>query len=712
MIITLVSCFHPRLLTLLSGAHQGLSRMSRFKRARINDQGEDSVDSDAVMLPLPAGLDSLDPGPLGETGSVHDSPCSPSVGETPDAFEAFDPVPQASVQTASGKVGLLDPSDMNNLRSMIEDSCLKTQPAFKFVMPWDRPGFAGIFARKKADLIPKPVMQLLEPTVSSASDQPSVMLPSASVKRGCYGDAINFNLDLSQAEVEEKANRQALEKWYVVFATGPEAWPRGFDLHEAVRDKKLEDMKLVFGNRSINTILRRGQSMIQFVTWYKSKFFNLCPFPLTPEAVEEYVQSLHEANRAASVFHGFVEALSFCEHVLGIQVSFEGQPLITHKVQRILEIKDFERKEKTQARLLTVSEVEFLEVSMVNEKLELVDRVACGCILFCLYSRSRWSDLKRVYGFVQDVVEKDGRISGYIECRTRSHKTARLVSRSGAAMPLVAPVWGVTSPPWGLALARLLKASDRPFETIDQQPMLMAPKPDGTWSNRAVTTTEAGKWLRKLLAQMNPDAEHATAHSLKSTPLSWCAKWGLDPEVRLILGHHKTGKSSAECYGRDNLAKPLRDFDLVLQQIRTKAFVPDSTRSGMIQQPEQEDPLEAFRASPEAIEAIQDESSSDDTSDDTDSSDSDQADAADAVVAPRSWDPDTVMFRNKKSKIVHVVAVGGAPTFSCGIKITEDFEKISESQFLDLRKCRRCAHARPLKTAGQVAAALDKLSKR
>ena len=60
----------------------------------------------------------------------------------------------------------------------------------------------------------------------------------------------------------------------------------------------------------------------------------------------------------------------------------------------------------------------------------------------------------------------------------------------------------------------------------------------------------------------------------------------LIPDARLILGHHKTGKSSAECYGRDNLAKPLRDFDLVLQPIRTKAFVPDSTRSGMIQHPE------------------------------------------------------------------------------------------------------------------------------
>ena len=52
------------------------------------------------------------------------------------------------------------------------------------------------------------------------------------------------------------------------------------------------------------------------------------------------------------------------------RVSFEGQTLISHKAQRILEVKDFDRKEKTQARFLTVSEVEFLELSMVDERLD------------------------------------------------------------------------------------------------------------------------------------------------------------------------------------------------------------------------------------------------------------------------------------------------------------------------------------------------------
>lgn len=65
------------------------------------------------------------------------------------------------------------------------------------------------------------------------------------VTRGCYGEVVNFRMGLSENDVEEKQLRQALEKWYVVFATGEDAWPRGFDLRNAVRLHRLEDMKTV-----------------------------------------------------------------------------------------------------------------------------------------------------------------------------------------------------------------------------------------------------------------------------------------------------------------------------------------------------------------------------------------------------------------------------------------------------------------------------------
>ena len=105
-------------------------------------------------------------------------------------------------------------------------------------------------------------------------------------------------------------------------------------------------------------------------------------------------------------------------------------------------------------------------------------------------------------------------------------------------------------------------------------------------------------------------------------------------------------------------------------------------------------------------------SSESDSEESSTSSDEDDVGGLDAVAAPRQWDPDTTMYQNRKSKIVHVVASGGAASFSCGIQITSDYQEITESAFLDIRRCRRCATARPIKTVGQMASALKKLRQR
>ena len=86
-----------------------------------------------------------------------------------------------------------------------------------------------------------------------------------------------------------------------------------------------------------------------------------------------------------------------------------------------------------------------------------------------------------------------------------------------------------------------------------------------------------------------------TIHCLKSTALSWAGKAGLNAETREVLGHHSTGKHSHEIYNRDLLAEPIIQLELVLQRIRTGAFLPDASRSGMLVQPSKEDPSNSFR---------------------------------------------------------------------------------------------------------------------
>ena len=151
----------------------------------------------------------------------------------------------------------------------------------------------------------------------------------------------------------------------------------------------------------------------------------------------------------------------------------------------------------------------------------------------------------------------------------------------------------------------------------------------------------------------------STVHALRATPFSWSAKRGLDPDVRAILGHHSTRKTSAECYARDSLTKPLRDFELVPQQIRTKVFSPNATRSGMPSSAIVPDPISLFQGDPapnqKASEDTDEKSKSCDTSSDSNASDGSDPDPGaefhqGPVVAPRTWDPYFVLYKNLQTQ--------------------------------------------------------------
>ena len=98
-----------------------------------------------------------------------------------------------------------------------------------------------------------------------------------------------------------------------------------------------------------------------------------------------------------------------------------------------------------------------------------------------------------------------------------------------------------------------------------------------------------------------------TIHCLKSIALSWAGKAGLNAETRQVLGHHSTGKHSHEIYNRDLLAEPIRQLELILQRIRTGAFLPDASRSGLIAEPNKEDPSDVFRKADSASDSRGDE---------------------------------------------------------------------------------------------------------
>ena len=169
---------------------------------------------------------------------------------------------------------------------------------------------------------------------SSRSDLPVNPLPSEKTRRGAYSEVINFGCKMTEKEVEENSLRKALEVWYLIFASGPESWPQGFDLRHTVERHRLDDMKLIFGNKSPNTIIRRGSSMLAFVKWYRTQYFAMCPFPTNAAVIEEYVLELRKRERPVSAIRGFLESVNFCQFYLKMMLAEDSRDMITAKVQK------------------------------------------------------------------------------------------------------------------------------------------------------------------------------------------------------------------------------------------------------------------------------------------------------------------------------------------------------------------------------------------
>ena len=148
-------------------------------------------------------------------------------------------------------------------------------------------------------------------------------------------------------------------------------------------------------------------------------------------------------------------------------------------------------------------------------------------------------------------------------------------------MPLVAPVNGVTENAWRPRFVAVAQAAGLPLASERQGPLLPAPRDSGEWGERAVTSDKAGNWLRALLSRGHKCTDGVTGHSLKSTTLDWCGKYGLQELEQTLLGHHALKGATMYAYMRDKLAAPLRSYEGMLGSIRKGLFLPDATRSGL-----------------------------------------------------------------------------------------------------------------------------------
>ncbi|CAK9032738.1 Pullulanase 1 [Durusdinium trenchii] len=214
----------------------------------------------------------------------------------------------------------------------------------------------------------------------------------------------------------------------------------------------------------------------------------------------------------------------------------------------------------------------------------LQDQALAGSLLVLLYARCRFGDGQRATDLLLDIAQDaSGQTTGFIELSIRRHKTATSIERKRRILPVVAPIFSLSSIAWHDAWVRAREQLGLCTEGQLSAPLCPAFDREGAPLPNGSTSGEGSELLRGLLrAHLGTEVPHYTSHSLKTTLLSWAAKFGLDLASRRILGYHLApGAKTAETYARDCMAAPLRQLLGVLEAIRAGSFQPDVTRSGM-----------------------------------------------------------------------------------------------------------------------------------
>eukprot|EP00435_Cladocopium_sp_Y103_P074571 s4_g49.t1 len=106
-------------------------------------------------------------------------------------------------------------------------------------------------------------------------------------------------------------------------------------------------------------------------------------------------------------------------------------------------------------------------------------------------------------------------------------------------------------------------------------PLLPAPRIDGSFCAKPLSTAEAATWLRGLLHGTS-NSDTFRSHSLKASLLVWCARAGLDKESRAVLGHHCSALSGSEVvYSRHLQTRTLRKLCHILRRVRAGLAIED-----------------------------------------------------------------------------------------------------------------------------------------
>ena len=333
----------------------------------------------------------------------------------------------------------------------------------------------------------------------------------------------------------------------------------------------LEDF---FRGRAPSTLLKRARALARIANWLMES--KCSGYPISEKLFYEFLRDERDKGAPASRLKGYQEAIVFSRFVLGVKgledASSSRRCLGATKVDLA--------KDRNQAPPLTVAQIQELHRKLHDREEDPWNRVFSGAVLCVLYARSRWGDAQHASRWAIDFDQHGS--AAYLEIAVANHKTMRAAQHRYQFLPMVAIARGVVEREWvttWFEVRDLLGIKSPPHHCV-----MPAPDREGLPLSRPLTSSEAGKWFRRLMSCECEagDPKRITSHSFKASLLSMAAKRGYPLDDRLQMGYHATPGRMALVYSRDGAARSLRLLESMLSEIRRGQFLPDATRSGRL----------------------------------------------------------------------------------------------------------------------------------
>ena len=616
-------------------------------------------------------------------------------------------------------------------------------------MPWESGVMKQIFDSDDESIFPRVVPPLppacllpVSATSADAVEQAAGEMPSAKslvrsdIDLPFYSFAIRVVPDRDMFAEDALLWEKAIQKWIQVFEIlgfpgmlGHAILSEQVDGLSSLQSEALRD---ALGVKSPRTAIKRAQTLKRYFSWLQSTFTDWDPW--NRARCLQYLGQVGSQSVPASKGITLLEALRFGRYVMQLPIpeALLADPQLRGRAQRLMIAKDMYHP----ARPLKAAELASMEKAMSSD-LDVRDKYLLGGVIFAILSRSRWSDLRYVDQFWIERAVYNGELFGFVEARTKFHKTATSLAKKQRYMPLVAPLIGVTDTDWSKHWCQAMQELGIDLNTEPFGAVCRAPAHDGNLCARSCTSEEIGAFINRFL---KTDAENSvSSHSFKHTTLVWCSAYGLDEPSRTLLGHHELqGAKSMMVYSRDMLTRPLQLYCSMLSNIRRDHFRPDESRTSrmldlmklaekqgdtqgapaetakpQVFEPEVQagiddgyepsTPLETEHVSPGPTPGDSDES---DSIHSTEGSSSDSSD--DGGQAVSHVDIPGPVWRNKRSHVVHKCSNLSRQT-ACGrLVVAANFELLEQGCSSLNARCSRCFRGEVITNVGGLVEALDR----